>query len=78
MLQGLQQWVYATWPLACRRRLLVCLFLPRLPAPRPLPLGHPLPLPMQIKEANPKLGKQAKVMPTSMDRVYEFARTPRR
>ncbi|PRW61470.1 TIC 22- chloroplastic [Chlorella sorokiniana] len=30
-----------------------------------------------IKEANPKLGKQSKVMATSMDRVYDFARTPR-
>ncbi|EFN52292.1 hypothetical protein CHLNCDRAFT_139038 [Chlorella variabilis] len=30
-----------------------------------------------IKGANPKLGKQAKVMATSMDRVYEFAATPR-
>jgi hypothetical protein len=31
----------------------------------------------QIKEANPKVGKQAKVMTTSMDRVYDFATTPR-
>ncbi|KAI3432456.1 hypothetical protein D9Q98_004006 [Chlorella vulgaris] len=30
-----------------------------------------------IKEANPKVGKQAKVMTTSMDRVYDFATTPR-
>lgn len=30
-----------------------------------------------IREQNPKLGKQARVLPTSMDRVYEFAVTPR-
>ena len=30
-----------------------------------------------IKEQNPKLGKQSKVLTTSMDSVYEFAITPR-
>ena len=30
-----------------------------------------------IKEQNPKLGKSAKIMATSMDAVYEFAVTPR-
>lgn len=30
-----------------------------------------------IKEQNPKLGKAAKVLATSMDAVYEFAVTPR-
>lgn len=44
----------------------------------PPPTTHRLLHCKQIKEANPKLGKQAKVMATSMDRVYDFARTPRR
>lgn len=32
---------------------------------------------MQIKEKNPKLGKSARVLMTSMDSVYEFSVTPR-
>ncbi|KAL4446206.1 hypothetical protein ABPG77_003013 [Micractinium sp. CCAP 211/92] len=31
----------------------------------------------KIKQVSPQLGKQAKVLTTSMDRVYEFATTPR-
>lgn len=30
-----------------------------------------------IKQANAKLGKEVKVLTTTMDRVYEFAKTPR-
>lgn len=32
---------------------------------------------LQIKEANPKLGKQTRILTTTMDSVYNFAVTPR-
>lgn len=45
----------------------------------PSPLSRPLPLSptRQLKEHNPKLGRQAKVLTSSLDRVYEFAVAPR-
>jgi len=45
--------------------------------PATLPAPAPPRLSWQIKQANPQLGKQAKVLLTSMDRVYDFAKTPR-
>lgn len=45
--------------------------------PARLPACSACPSYPQIKAANPKLGKQAKVLATSMDRVYDFATTPR-
>ena len=34
------------------------------------------PTPLQIREANPKLGRAARVLTTSMDRVYAFSSAP--